>query len=203
MSLATSAFSHLSSFVKATRLRQGSAAVLAALLMSVTACAQGQTTVPNVASIAPPTGVVNTNPSGSCTSGVCSAQDLDAVQPSANLSLVKSSTGPSVSVGQTVTFTLTIANAGPSPVTNATFVDVVPANFTAIAVSGFTGTITAAVTGNTVNGTTSLPLNATASVLIRAVANSVGDYTNTAAVSTPPGTTDTVPANNTNSVTNI
>ncbi|WP_291014777.1 hypothetical protein, partial [Hydrogenophaga sp.] len=168
--------------------------------MALSAGAQAQTTVTNVASIAPPTGVVNTNPSTSCTGGVCSAQDTDAVTPSADLSLTKVSANPNVAVGQTVTFTLTISNAGPSPVTNTTFTDVVPANFTAVSIVSSTGA-TASVSGSTVNGTTSLASGGNASVVVRAVASSVGNYTNTATVTPPLGTTDPTPTNNTGTQT--
>ncbi|WP_372661972.1 hypothetical protein, partial [Hydrogenophaga sp.] len=132
--------------------------VLVALMLLVAPFAQAQTSVTNIATVAPPSGYTNTNPSTSCTTpaGVCSAADTDPVTPSADLSLVKTSVNPNVAVGQTVTFTLSISNAGPSPVAGATFTDVVPANFTAVSVGSFTGSITASVTGNTVNGTTSL-----------------------------------------------
>ena len=174
-----------------------------ALLLLIATTVHGQTSVQNVAGVTPPTGVVNTNPSPSCTGGVCSAQDVDAVTPSADLSLSKFSSNPNVAVGQTVTFTLTISNVGPSPVVNASFTDVVPVNFTAVTVLSSTGGAIASVSGNTVSGTTSLASGATSSVVVQAVASSTGAYTNAATVAPPPGTNDPVSTNNTGTQTGL
>ncbi|WP_439115626.1 DUF11 domain-containing protein, partial [Hydrogenophaga sp.] len=174
-------------------------ALVYALLLLMAGAAYGQTAVQNVARVASPLGVVNTNPS--CTNGVCTALDADPVTGSADLSLTKASVNPNVAVGQTVTFTLTIRNAGPSPVTNATFTDVVPANLSSVTILSASGGATATVAGNTVNGTTSLASGATSSVVVRAVASSAGGYTNTASVTPPSGTTDPVPGNNTGTQT--
>ncbi len=178
-------------------------AFIVAFLLFLTSVAIAQTAVRNTAYVAPPAGVVNTNPSPSCTSGVCSAEDTDSVAPSSDLSLVKTSISPSQAVGQTVTFTLTIGNAGPSPVAGATFIDIVPSEFTAVAVQSITGSTTATVTGNTVRGTSSLVVGATSSVVIRAVAASAGNYNNTATVSPPVGALDPVPNNNTGSQSGV
>lgn len=172
--------------------------LLIAVFLLLSPWTYAQTSVTNVARVAPPSGYTNTNPSGSCTvAGVCSAGDMDVVTPSADLSLSKLSVNPNVAVGQTVTFTLSIGNAGPSPVSGATFSDVVPANFTAISIVSTSGGAVASVSGSTVSGTTSLAAGATSSVVVRAVASSTGAYTNSATVTAPAGTTDPNPANNT------
>ena len=172
--LALSRSSHLRSFGWLDALvRTPWVLVLALLLLSP--WAHGQTTVRNVASVAPPAGFTNTNTGGSCTvAGVCSASDTDAVAPSADLSLTKTSVLPSVAVGCTVTFTLVISNAGPSPAVGVTFSDVVPAIFTNVAVQSTAGSVAASVSGNTVNGTATIAVGGTVSVVVRAVAASSG-----------------------------
>ncbi len=164
----------------------------------LTSVVHAQTTVRNIASIAPPAGFTNTNTGGSCTvAGVCSSEDRDAVAPSADIRITKTSATPNLAIGATATFTVVVANDGPSPVIGARISDVVPANFSAVNVQVLSGSVTTApVSSNTVNGTVSLSAGGSATLQVTAVAVSQGAYTNTASVTPPDGLTDPNPNNN-------
>ncbi|MEZ4831709.1 MAG: DUF11 domain-containing protein [Caldilineaceae bacterium] len=56
---------------------------------------------------------------------VVTVQDLP--DPSVALSLSKTATSSTVTAGETVTYSLVVANAGPQPADNVTLVDLVPA----------------------------------------------------------------------------
>ncbi len=63
-------------------------------------------------------------------------QDTESVTPQqADLSLVKTVDNPSPNVGDTVTFTMTVANAGPDTATGISVEDTVPDGFTYVAAS--------------------------------------------------------------------
>ncbi len=87
-------------------------------------------TVTNTATIAPPAGTPDPNP------GNNSASDTDTVQPSADVSMVKTlvTPGPFI-VGQSIVYTLDVANAGPSTATSVQITDT-PTNLTLTNVSG-------------------------------------------------------------------
>src|SRR4029453_244345 len=75
-------------------------------------------TVTNTATIAAPVGTPDPNP------GNDTASDTDGVQPSADVSMVKTlvTPGPFV-VGQSIQYTLDVANAGPSTATSVQITD--------------------------------------------------------------------------------
>jgi uncharacterized repeat protein (TIGR01451 family) len=83
--------------------------------------------VTNTAVITPPATVSNSNPSVSCTAGVCYARDIDTVTSSADMSIVKTAGNLTPSAGGTLTYSLVISNAGPSTATGASFADNLPA----------------------------------------------------------------------------
>lgn len=89
--------------------------------------ALAQTLVSNTATIAPPTGIINTNPSGSCTSGLCVSVDTDAVVATPPL-VAKLFAPSSVVVGGTslLTITLTNTHALTSATLTAPLVDIFP-----------------------------------------------------------------------------
>lgn len=86
-----------------------------------------QTQVANTATVAPPTGITNTNASGSCSAGLCASVDTDAVAASRPL-VAKSFSPTSVGVGGTslLTITLTNTHALTSATLAAPLVDIFP-----------------------------------------------------------------------------
>jgi uncharacterized repeat protein (TIGR01451 family) len=130
---------------------------------------------------------------------------------SADLSIVKS--GPaSVTAGGAITYTLTIANLGPSPANGATFADTLPGGLTAISATcgGESGGAACggppSVVGTTVSGTIgALPAGGGVIVTISATApETAGTLTNVGTVEPPAGVLDPNDANNTSEVdTNV
>src|SRR5207248_1530196 len=107
----------------------------------------------------------------------------------------------------TITYTLTIANAGPSAANGATFSDNVPAAITGVGASCGSasggavcpGSIT--IAGNSVSATiATLPAGGSLVVTISGTAPASGSLSNTASVAAPAGTTDSNPANNSSTV---
>jgi conserved repeat domain len=95
---------------------------------TVTGTAGASGTITNVANIATPSGV--TDP----VSGNDSATATTTISPQANLSITK--TGPAtVNAGGTVSYTIVVSNAGPSPADGAIFTDPAVANLTVATVS--------------------------------------------------------------------
>jgi len=167
-------------------------------------------TVKNSASVAPPAGT--TNPGTSCTplsdpnarsfsAGTCTASDLDNVTPVADLVIGKTDNASAVTAGGSTTYTVTVTNNGPSPVTGAVITDPAPAGLT---IGAWTCAVTSAGSGGVVttacgapNG--SGPLNTTANLknggvvtyTIAATVTAVGGTVkNAASVAPPAGTTN-------------
>ena len=102
-----------------------------ALTFNVTVNANATTTIDNVATITGP----------GCTTG-CSTNHTD--NPVASFNVVKSAnpvSGSTVTVGQTITYTLSASNAGNAATGTETVTDVVPANSTYVAGSASCGTV--------------------------------------------------------------
>ncbi|TXG93653.1 MAG: DUF11 domain-containing protein, partial [Rhodocyclaceae bacterium] len=102
-----------------------------------------QTSVTNTVSITPPAGVVNTNPSTSCSGGVCSVRDIDGVSPNANLGVTKTPSSVSVgTVGSTFSYVITFANTGPSSASSVTMTDnLTAAGLTLVSAQASSGTL--------------------------------------------------------------
>ena len=123
-----------------------------------------------------------------------------AVGPQADLAVAKTNGHASSIPGQVVTWTVTVTNAGPSPVTGATVTDVPPAS-----VSGVAWTC-AASAGSSCPPTGSGPINAAVGLLAGGSATfqlggvvdpgATGLLANTASVTAPPGVADPATANN-------
>lgn len=152
------------------------------------------------------------------TAAVATVNEVDPVDPNnvstvpttpggplVDLSLVKN--GPAtVLSGGSITWQITIANAGPSAADGATWVDTLPAG-----VTGVTAFCTADggaicgpvdVTGGSVNGSmNAFPAGSTALITLQGIAPSTGPLENTATVSPPPGGVDPNPGNNSGSST--
>ncbi|WP_295821355.1 hypothetical protein [uncultured Deinococcus sp.] len=124
---------------------------------------------------------------------------------SADLGITK--TGPaSVVAGQTVTYTLTITNAGPASANGAAFSDSVPTTLTGVtatctaATGGASGCTVSVGAGNAVTGTVgALPSGSSVQITVTGTvpAAATGSLSNSASVSVPVGVTDPATANNT------
>ena len=128
---------------------------VAVLLLLTSFDAMAQTSVSNVVTIAPPSGVTFASAS------VLTSTDTDTITPGADLALVKSVGVSTVTAGGSLSFVLAISNAGPSTATAATFADTLPVGLGTVSnvvsqVSGgaITTTFGATVTG--ISGTLTL-----------------------------------------------
>jgi uncharacterized repeat protein (TIGR01451 family) len=101
---------------------------------------------------------------------------------SANVTILKSATpSPTVPSGDTLTYTLAIANSGPSSATNVTITDSLPTDVTYLSVNTNVGTCSQA--GGTVTCLLGTMTNgATATITILTLAGAPGTATNTASV---------------------
>ncbi|WP_143569264.1 glycine-rich protein [Streptomyces acidiscabies] len=113
------------------------------------------------------------------------------------LSVTKTASPNPYVPGNPVTYTITVANAGPAPATNARITDTIPAGLT-----GTTWTCTASNgsscgassgTGNTLNTTATLAANGTATYTVTGTTSpsATAALTNTATVTPPSGVNDT------------
>ena len=101
------------------------------------------TTVPNTATVTwtPPIGPPGTG----------DGTDRVTIPPSWDMRVVKSASPASVAVGGDLTYTLDVANAGPSPVANGTLSDTVPAGLTLKTATVSAGPGTCTTSGSAVN----------------------------------------------------
>ncbi|GGO31087.1 DUF11 domain-containing protein [Microbispora bryophytorum] len=106
-----------------------------------------------------------------------SGDAVTKVNPAVDLSVVKSADKTEVTVGETVTYRVTIANAGPNDATGVTVKDVLPSNLAFLSSTGSAGTYAGGTwTVGTVAG------GATATLVVRAKATAIGETVNTATV---------------------
>ena len=115
----------------------------------------------------------------------------------ANLAVTKTDAPDPVLRGSTLTYTLTVTNAGPSTANGVTLVDGLAEDVTFVSAVASQGTCTG--TATIVCSLGSLPVDATATVTITVVPGVSGVLINTAVVSATE--TDTVPANNIATIT--
>ncbi|MEU7690015.1 DUF11 domain-containing protein [Microbispora hainanensis] len=99
------------------------------------------------------------------------------VNPAVDLSVVKSADRTEVTMGQTVTYRVTVANAGLNDATGVAVKDVLPANLAFLSSTPSTGTYAG---GTWAVGT--LASGATATLVVRAKATAVAETVNTATV---------------------
>ena len=128
------------------------------------------------------------------------ATDTDTAAPEANLGISKSDGVGTYTAGETVTYNITVANAGPSDVTGATVTDTFPAAITSAswACSPSGGAICAAPGSGDINDTVDIPAgdSVTYTVTVDISSAATGNLVNTATVTVPVGTTDPTPGNN-------
>jgi uncharacterized repeat protein (TIGR01451 family) len=153
-----------------------------------------QTSVTNIARITPPSSVFNTNPSVSCTSGVCQAGDTDTVTPSADLQITKTASVSAATVGQTFSYVITFANAGPSAAADITLTDALT-GLTLVRATSSVGTLQTTGTALTVTQASLASGGGGTITLTVQVSSGSGSITN--AVSITSTTPDPTPGNNT------
>ena len=162
--------------------------------VSATISASASGTLSNTATVTAPAGVTDPTPANN------SATDTDTLKGNADLSITKTDGVATATAGNTVTYTITASNAGPSNVTGATIADTLPAaivgaTWTCTGAGG--GTCTATGSGN-INDTVNLPSGSSVIYTVTAPINSnaTGTLSNTATVTAPAAVTDPTPANN-------
>ncbi|MFD1543499.1 DUF7507 domain-containing protein [Nonomuraea guangzhouensis] len=106
-----------------------------------------------------------------------SGDAVTKVNPAVDLSVVKSADATRVTVGQTVTYRVTVRNAGPNDATGVTVKDMLPANLAFVSAMAANGTYTPANGMWTVGA---LASGASATLTLHAKATAVGETTNTA-----------------------
>ncbi len=169
------------------------AAVLFAVALVASPAAWSQNAV-NSATVTPPATV--TDPNGANNS----ATDSDPITRSSNLSLVKIATPSPVAVGQLLTYTLTVSNAGPSAILAAStfsIVESLPAGLTGCSYTPSAGTFNVGTIASGATGTgtwtgVAIPSggNATLTIACTVGAAAAASITNTATVVPPTGTAD-------------
>ncbi|MCZ4245119.1 gliding motility-associated C-terminal domain-containing protein [Pedobacter punctiformis] len=117
--------------------------------------------------------------------------------PIADISIVKAISNAAPTVGSTVVFTLTAANAGPSDATTVAVNDLLPTGYTFVSASAPAGTSYNNASGVWTIGTLANGVNT--SLAITATVNATGNYTNTATISAVE--TDPATGNNSSTVT--
>jgi len=102
-----------------------------------------------------------------------------SVTPSADLSLEKELDNTTPTVGDTVNFTITVTNSGPSDATGVQVTDLLPSGYTFVSANPSTGTYDS---GTGVWDVDTLANGTNATLVLTATMNSSGDYTNVAEV---------------------
>ncbi|NEO86019.1 MAG: DUF11 domain-containing protein [Spirulina sp. SIO3F2] len=132
-------------------------------------------------------------------------QDLITIAE-ADLQITKTVDNSTISVGQQLTYTITVTNAGPSSVTGAEIADTIPSELTSVTwtCAAETGSACgdASGSGNSINTTGDLANGTTLVYTVTGTVSSVGTGTiqNSASVTRPNDVTDPDLANNTASV---
>jgi titin len=149
-------------------------------------------TLDNTATVTPPAGVNDPNNANN------SATDSDTITATSDLSLTKTGSPNPVTVGGTLTYTITVNNSGPSTATNVTLTDTLPASVTFASATPSQGSCTQS--GGTVTcNLGSIADGGSAIVTITVTPNAAGTITNTATVSA--SESDPNSANNTATAT--
>ena len=132
--------------------------------------------------------------------------NLSSCQLTADAAITKTGTS-SANVGQAVSYTIDVTNAGPANLVNATITDNVPANITGVTwtctATGTASCGTASGSGNSISlmGSVNSGSGNKLTIAVSGTASTAGNITNTATVIVPTNTTDSNSANNTSSQT--
>jgi uncharacterized repeat protein (TIGR01451 family) len=136
--------------------------------------------------------------SDTCTRKVIGLSNTVISGPQADLAIAKTDGQTSVGKGSPITYTITVTNNGPSAPTSLTVSDTLPATILTPTFTPSTGTYNSTTglwTGLTLGSGQSITLTVKGTVSASATVGS--SLTNTATVSPPAGTTDSVTTNNT------
>jgi uncharacterized repeat protein (TIGR01451 family) len=150
----------------------------------------------NTVTVSPPSGTTDTDLTNN------SVADTDTLTPQADLSVTVTDGTTTVALGTSDTYTIVVSNTGPSTAVGAAVSDLFPAaitaaSWTAVASPG-SSVAQASSTGNIATTVTLLPGGtATFTAVAQISPSASGLLTNTVTVSTPAGTTDPNPGNNT------
>jgi LPXTG-site transpeptidase (sortase) family protein len=161
------------------------------------------TSLTNTATVTPPAGITDPTPSNN------TASDTDTPTPQADLSVTKDDGVLVYIPGGTLTYTITVSNAGPSNAPGALVSDAIPAQFTSWtwtcsgASGGATGCDGYGPGSANFSDTVNLPAGSsiTYTVTAQIASSATGNLTNTVSVTAPSGVTDTDTTNNTASDT--
>ncbi|WP_152620333.1 beta strand repeat-containing protein, partial [Pedobacter lusitanus] len=151
----------------------------------------------NTATVNPPTGVTDPTP------GNNTGTDVTAVTRVIDLGIAKSATPNPAVTGNTLTYTITLTNNGPSTLAAADVIQVIdnlPAGFTATSYTPASGTYTSS-NGNWTGLTLASGQTTTLAITGTVAANATGSLSNTVTVTVPAGITDPTPGNNTATIT--
>ncbi len=169
----------------------------ATLVIAGTVSPSAAGSLSNTAAAAVPAGWTDPVP------GNNAATDVDVLQPRADLAVSKTDGQASAVPGQPVTYTVTVANNGPSDVVGAPVSDVMPAALTGVSwtctVAPGDGACGAASGSGDVATTVDLRSGRQATFTVTGTVSpaAAGSLSNTAAVAAPAGWTDPTPGNNT------
>jgi uncharacterized repeat protein (TIGR01451 family) len=139
------------------------------------------------------------------TPGNNSATDSDTLTPEADISVTKTDGQSSIVAGDSLTYTISVGNAGPSDVSGVTVTDTFPAELNITGVSCLTtggATCSASGTGN-IADTVDMPAGSSITYMVNATLDPLasGTLSNTASVAVPGGVTDPDTGNNTSTDT--
>lgn len=160
----------------------------AVLTLSGTVSASATGNLTNTATVAPPTGVTDTNSANN------TSTDTDTLTPRADLSITKTDNQTIVNKGSPITYTITVTNNGPSTINSVKVTDAVPAAIVSPTFTPNTGSYNSSTgdwTGLSLAAGQSATLNLSGTVS----ASASGTIKNTATVAPLAGVTDPNPAN--------
>ncbi|MDX2034877.1 MAG: DUF11 domain-containing protein [Blastocatellia bacterium] len=168
----------------------------ATFLITATPDPSATGSVTNTASIAPPAGAIDVDPSNN------TAIDTDTFTPSADLSVAKTNGVTTVTAGTSTSYTIVVTNNGPSSVPSASVSDPAPAKLSNVT---WTCVASAGSSCGAANGTGSIATTvsllpggtATFTVSGTVLASASGMLDNTVTVATPGTVTESNPTNNT------
>ena len=154
--------------------------------------------ITNSASVTTPAGVVDVSPANNVSA------DTDVVAAAtgaADVTISKTDSDTTVAPGDTVQYTIVVANAGTTPVVGAVVSDVVPVSLTGVS---FTSTVLGGATGNTaagsgsINDTVNLPLGSSITYTVTGTVSATAPsaIANQARVTLAAGITELTPVNN-------
>ncbi|MCA9213673.1 MAG: DUF11 domain-containing protein [Planctomycetales bacterium] len=161
---------------------------------TATVAASASGTIVNTATVTPSNLADESNQSNN------SATDTDTVTPDFDLSITKTNSVTSVTSGQATSYTIVVANSGPSDVDGATVVDAFPTELTNVS---YTSVASSGASGNTsgtgsISDTVNLPSGSSITYTVSGTvdANASGSIVNTATVTAPTSLTESNTTNN-------